>query len=398
MTLDSTSKRPPKPRPDFPLYAHKVGRWAKKVRQKVVYFTQWSEDPKGKAALEMWLAQKDDLLAGREPRAKTEALTVAGLVNAFLTSKDALVKNHELHPATWQEYHRTCSDIVAVLGQNRAADDLEPSDFEKLRAHFAQKVGPTRLGKLIQITRSVFRFGQESRLVKTAIYFGPGFKRPSKKVLRKHRAERGPKLFSREEVLALLNTADVTMKAVVLLGLNAALGNSDIGRLEEKHLGLARGWLTFPRPKSGIDRRAKLWPETVQAIREALAVRPLSEDPAHRHRVFISKQGKPWCDEADKRRAVSHAFTALCKTAGVDARGRGFCCLRHTARTVMDAAKDTPACRLVMGHADASIDDVYRETIDDSRLEAVADYLHGWLFGPTAEQRKDDAPSNRGVL
>jgi hypothetical protein len=39
--------KPKKPKPDFPLYAHRVGRWAKKVRGKTVYFTDWREDPKG---------------------------------------------------------------------------------------------------------------------------------------------------------------------------------------------------------------------------------------------------------------------------------------------------------------------------------------------------------------
>jgi len=47
---------------------------------------------------------------------------------------------------------------------------------------------------------------------------------------------------------------------------------------------------------------------------------------------------------------------------------------------VADATKDFPAVRMVMGHADDSIDATYREGIDDSRLRAVADYVHGWLF------------------
>jgi hypothetical protein len=33
-----------------------------------------------------------------------------------------------------------------------------------------------------------------------------------------------------------------------------------------------------------------------------------------------------------------------------------------------------------MGHADSTIDGVYRERIEDERLQAVADHVHGWLF------------------
>jgi hypothetical protein len=51
-----------KPRPDFPLTPHPSGRWCKKVRAKLHYFGKL-EDPQ--AALNKWLDQRDDLLAGR---------------------------------------------------------------------------------------------------------------------------------------------------------------------------------------------------------------------------------------------------------------------------------------------------------------------------------------------
>lgn len=46
-----------KPREDFPLFPHATGRWAKKVRGKFHYFGKVTEDPKGKAALVLWLDQ-----------------------------------------------------------------------------------------------------------------------------------------------------------------------------------------------------------------------------------------------------------------------------------------------------------------------------------------------------
>ncbi|MGA2032180.1 MAG: hypothetical protein ABSG68_07995 [Thermoguttaceae bacterium] len=54
-----------KPRPDFPLFRPQRGYWVKKVRKKLHYFGKVADDPDSKAALERWLYQKDDLLAGR---------------------------------------------------------------------------------------------------------------------------------------------------------------------------------------------------------------------------------------------------------------------------------------------------------------------------------------------
>ena len=87
--------KPAKPYPDFPLFPRSDGRWAKKIRGKMYYFGPWS-DPDG--ALSKYLAQKDDLHAGRKPRADPEALTVKELANAFLHAKQALVDAGELAP------------------------------------------------------------------------------------------------------------------------------------------------------------------------------------------------------------------------------------------------------------------------------------------------------------
>src|ERR1700751_3641287 len=107
--------KPVKPYPEFPLTAHPAGYWCKKIRGKLHYFGPWS-DPDG--ALQKYLDQKDDLHAGRTPRATGEGLTVRDLCNRFLTSKKHLVDTGELSRQTFRDYFLACGQIVTAFGRN----------------------------------------------------------------------------------------------------------------------------------------------------------------------------------------------------------------------------------------------------------------------------------------
>ena len=184
---------------------------------------------------------------------------------------------------------------------------------------------------------------------------------------------------------------------MILLGINCGFGNSDVSDLPLSALDLKSGWATFPRPKTGIERRCALWGETVEALEAAIVARPSANERADRDCVFITSRGNRWVrvrvttkeqgEGVEPRtttaqvNSVGLEFGKLMKRLGINGRvGLGFYSLRHTFRTVADATKDFPAVRLVMGHVDSSIDGVYREGIDDDRLEAVAAHVRSWLF------------------
>src|SRR5207245_5338100 len=123
--------RPNKPYPDFPLFPHATGRWAKKIRGKMHYFGPWKNPD---AALQTYLDKKDALHAGRTPRPDSGALIVKDLANEFLNAKQALVDTGELSPRTWQGYKAACVFLVQELGKTRLVSDLGPDDSPRPRS------------------------------------------------------------------------------------------------------------------------------------------------------------------------------------------------------------------------------------------------------------------------
>ena len=374
--------RPSKPRPDFPLFPHRTNRWCKKIRGQSHYFGKVDTDPSGEAALERWLDQKDDLLAGRKPRGKVDALTVGDLCNRWLEAKQARVRTGELSQRTWDEYRALCQVILAVVERNRAASDLGPEDFAKLRAAMAERWGPARLGTGVIVTRSIWRWAFEAGLIAMPQRFGD-FSRPNAKTIRVARAAKGPQMFTPEEIRKLLEHAGVNLKAMILLGVNAGLGNTDVALLPITAVDLTGGWLHYARAKTAISRRSPLWPETLAAIKAVLAHRPKPQ-AKNEELLFLNSTGGNYVS-GRRGTAVWKAFSTAAEAAGVT--GRSFYDLRRSFQTVADGAKDPVAASAIMGHAPKSGDmaSVYRQMVPDERLQAVVDVVHGWLFATQAD-------------
>jgi len=379
-TPAASAGKPTKPNPDFPLFPHASGQWAKKVRGKMQYFGVWS-DPD--AALDSYLMQKDALHAGRKPRAETEGTTVKELCNQFLIDKQALVDSGELTQRSWDDYKAACVLIVGHFGKGRLLDDIDPDDFASLRKKMAKKWGPVTLRNVIQRIRVVFKFAVDNGLTERVIRYGQGFKRPSQKTLRLHRAEQGPKLFTAKEIHRLIDAAGVQLQAMILLGINCGMGNADCGHLPLSAVDLDNAIIDFPRPKTGIPRRCPLWPETVAALRDALAKRPNPKSEEDAGLFFVTKYGLPWAKDATDQ-TLAKEFGKLLRKLGINGRkGLGFYTLRHVFRTVADESKDQPAVDFIMGHEVPHMSAIYRETISDERLRAVADHVRKWLFPST---------------
>ena len=301
----------------------------------------------------------------------------------------------------------TCKQIVQAFDRKRLVADLAADDFAELRAALAKRRGAVTLGSQITNVRTIFRWVYESGLVDKPVRFGPDFRPPSKATLRREKQARGIKLFEAEDLRRIIEAARQPLKAMLLLGINAGLGNADVSRLREHHLDLETGWLDYPRPKTAVARRAWLWPETVAAIKEARATRPKPKTKTERGLVFLRVDGKAWyveltlppaktnADSSDETgiktpgtgHPVADATRRLLKRLKLNRPGLGFYTLRHVFLTIAEESGDHIAVAHVMGHVVPGMGTAYREKVSDERLRAVAEHVRGWLWG-TAKKAK----------
>jgi integrase len=383
------------------LYPHGTGKWAKTIKAKTYYFGRW-DDPEG--ALTEYLDQKEDLFAGRTPGVKG-GLSVRDLCNAFIRSKRIDLDGGHLSSRSFCDYDRECRTLINEFGATRSVLDLKPCDFEKLHARLSRQCGIGTLGRYITVFRMIFKYGFESDLLERPVKFGPKFKTPSKQDRRKAKAKsehvNGKKLFAADEIRRMIDTADVQLKAMILLGINGGMGNTDCSSLPLSALDLNGLWLNYPRPKTGVDRRIPLWQETVEALREVIANRRKAADEADADLVFLTKFGLRWVRsgfEETKRMGktsirakldnqLAKTFGKLLDELGLRRRGIGFYCLRHSHEKIAGGSKDQVAVDAVMGHTDNSMAAMYRHGIEDSRLRAVVDHVHDWLYPP--QDRKE---------
>lgn len=324
---------PPKPYAAYPLFAHQSGRWAKKVKQKIRFYGRWGRVVGGKMTpLEDQDKAAADALAEFNrcwpfhsqskdaPAVGSEAgVTLLELVNKFIETKKERMENGELSVHSYEGYYRLCRLLLDHFGKTQRIDVLSPDDFQGLRNAMAKGCSLVTLRNRVNITRVLFKYAYEARAIDRPVHFGQSFERPPAKRLRAEKNSLGPKMFTREEILRMLDALEgkpvavegeakpvritpfPAVRAMVLLGVNAGFGNTDVASLKKSAVNLKSGWITFPRPKTEVDRRIPLWPETIEALKLAIANRPDAEDVEEDgDLVFLTKYGSRLPERSDQ--------------------------------------------------------------------------------------------------
>ncbi len=290
--------KPERPYPDFPLTPHATGQWCKKIDGRIVYFgTDW------KAALRKYEALKDG-----PPN------SLKASIDKYVESRRLLQQSGEICYQHLKDIERTLASLSVFVGP-KALAGVASEDYGAWRAHLAKTNGPVALGNHIMRVRAFLNWCKREKLL-SEVPDCDALKKPSRKQLRLARAARGSKMFAPEEARLLLAFAGPQLRAMILLGLNAGLGPNDLAELRTHHL--KGDWLDYPRPKTGIERRVPLWPET----REALAAVIREGDEV----VFRTQQGNPWTVKSASGTGspISQKFTTLCQRVKVHKPGRGF--------------------------------------------------------------------------
>lgn len=365
--------KPSKPSPDFPLFPHDRGKWAKKIKGKLRYFGRWADPDGALAEYEAFLVKEQggaNKPAGA-PLLGQQGLTVRYCCNLFLTNKAAQVESGEKSQRTFLELKRTCERLVQFFGRDQDIQAITPLRWCEFKKDRAKTCNPVSVGNEVIRVRTVVNWLVKNKVV-GEIEMGTEFRKPSRVAERRHRRERGKKLYSAKEVHAILDESGVQLRAMILLGINCGYQNSDCERVPRETImeAIRTGWLVYAREKTEIGREARLWKVTRLALRDAMQRRP----PSDRPEAFLRPDGQVYSWENND---IAKRFRTVRDSSCV--RRGGFSWLRKTFETAAGLAKDQVAVDHVMGHVDPTMAAVYRQEIQRERLASVSKAVWRWF-------------------
>lgn len=416
---------PPKPYPDFPLFAHASGQWRKDVRVNggkpiPFYFGTWADDPEGERALRNWIERKDAIRAGLDKanvRTVAAGLTLAEVIPMFLEAKQDALLAGKLADETFNDYRYELQLFADFMGATAQVNAIGPDHFAKYARHLAapdgRALGPHRRATAIRYVRAFFNHAGAQGWIRDQgghprpPQFGAGFTPPStdpdalaaEKIHKGEDADAEP-MFEAAQVAWLLERATPAFRAMILLSLNCGIGPSDLARLRWKHVDMATGRLSLRRGKNGIRREAYLWRRTRKALERVRSLKHCSaaiKRDGEEALVFLTRRNQPFVrrerviiGDRVKKTKVANAISITfgrwvqeAKEAGVIPAGHKltYYNLRHTYYTHAENHPDLNAVHRTMGHALAGMGRRYkRKPLPLSRLKPVALLVKRALF------------------
>jgi integrase len=356
-SMTSTTKTKRKTRSDkFPLTLHATGQYCKKIRGKRYYF---GKDKK--LALQRYLEQATDLHAGRtlKPDPESQDTTLKLLSNAYLDNQETRVVLGEIKPRQVHDQKLILIRFVRYIGTHTRISEIIPPDLQGyLKKLVKESKAPSTINNHVSVIKALFHWAENNQIVSNI---------PNIKTLKKSPVKKTNKqTFTAEQVKALLSNANPKMKAMIWLGLNCAFGCTDCAELSWKNIDFKDKRVSFPRPKSGIERNLPLWEQTISALQE------VSKEGKT---VFLTRQGNKYVRVDQKTKPdgtiktvfhnnITKEFKKIVSKSGIKVeKGVGFYTLRRTAATLAAQSKDPFAVQQLLGHADLKMASIYVQDV-----------------------------------
>jgi integrase len=342
---------------DHNLTEHPRG-WVKTINGKTRWICSKTAAPTAEDADRIYVEKFQELWRAKSIPTTKGALLVRDLCNLWVDRQHQRFEAGEISKVSYLEYEDSARDFADAVGSGTRLEHLAPNHFADARALFASRFAAHRLSKWLILTRSMFKWAMGHPLRLRAPDYGDCYDLPKRKQFRVERAARGRQIFTADEIHLLLELANPAMRAVILLGVNCAFGQTDICSITSAAIHTNTSWIVFPRTKTAVPRRIPMWPETAAAISVL----------EHGKRLFgYTANGI----NANWRRLLSRA-------KGVEQIG--FYGLRRTWRTWADNARDQRAAETIMGHVLGDVGSLYVDHVSDSRLIAVSNHVRSRLF------------------
>lgn len=323
--------------------------------------------------------------------------TVKNLCLTFLAAQELRVQGKDLSQRSLNDYAKTCRDFTEFIGDGLWFSELNSDHFAQYKADVSKRRNLVSVGNEVTRVKTIFKWLLDDEKIDRLPNFGKHFARPKKSAVRLYKHNKGRTTFTREECLLLLSELGVHERAMALLGINGAFGNSDASELLLRDVNLEGGYIKNLRSKTKELRFVTLWPETLAALKLSLQFRHNPVDKDAEDRFFVTFDGRAYVQESTgKSKATNDLLGSRVRGAlqrlKMYSPGMTFYRLRATFRTVANGCRDDRAAAVIMGHVRDGMADEYidiRHIEDDAnnraRIQAVTDHVRGWLFGSEAE-------------
>ncbi|MCH6562071.1 MAG: tyrosine-type recombinase/integrase [Myxococcales bacterium] len=318
---------------------------------------QWkhrSAGPELGAALDL----QAEILDGRPP---SDAVKLADLVERYLKRLETYFKQSTVRT------HRTVSRNLLRFFRNRPVETWTSGDLETYIQQRLEKVAPTTVNGELKNLKATLRFAVEEKLIAEM-----PFKIRMLPVVQRRTA----RIFTREEIQRLLDSADDRTRALLLIASATGMRIGEIRHLQ---------WRDIDSEQRRILVRAKEdWtPKTNQERICFVSAEVIDE--LHRYRQTLKhnsdsdwvfqnklKPGERWRETGNAYYGIHRAF----KRAGLYRKGK----LTHEIRRAVASTmllNGTPihVVKEILGHSTIKTTELYAFTNEEAKKEAVKNAL-----------------------